>query len=316
MELTIQKAIDLFLLEQEIKGNSPKTIEFYRSTLGYFTDFFGTDKLVSDINLSVLNEYILMLRKRNKLSTHPFKPSVDKPIEKVSLQTYQRSLRVFLSFLYANDYIEHDFTKKFKLVKKDDKVIMPLTDEEIQIIVNYYSEKTPLNCRNKSILLLMLDCGLRLSEVVDLKIDNVYFDKNLILVTGKGSKQRMVPMGKRTKSCLMRYVTLYRPCADSQCKAMFFGKYNEPITENVIKMFFQRLKKNTGIERLKPHLLRHTFATLYMLDGGDLESLRILLGHTDLKTTQVYLHMANTHNIVQNNTLSHIDKIYIKRLKQ
>lgn len=211
MELTIQKAIDLFLLEQEIKGNSPKTIEFYRSTLGYFTDFFGTDKLVSDINLSVLNEYILMLRKRNKLSTHPFKPSVDKPIEKVSLQTYQRSLRVFLSFLYANDYIEHDFTKKFKLVKKDDKVIMPLTDEEIQIIVNYYSEKTPLNCRNKSILLLMLDCGLRLSEVVDLKIDNVYFDKNLILVTGKGSKQRMVPMGKRTKSCLMRYVTLYRP---------------------------------------------------------------------------------------------------------
>jgi integrase/recombinase XerC/integrase/recombinase XerD len=318
MHITLKKAIELFLLEQEVRGNSKKTIEFYCNTLRYFTDFFGEERNVSEITMTDINNYVLMLLKRDKFVNHPYKPTINNPIEKVSIQTYSRSLKVFLNWCYENEYTDKDLTKKFKLIKPEKKVIIPLYDDEIEQILSNYNEKSELGLRNKSIILLMLDCGLRLNEVVNLNLDDIFFDKNMVRVNGKGDKQRLVPMGKRTKECLMKYVTLYRPVPKlegTKCKSVFISKDKGPITADVIKMFMQRLRDKTGITRLKPHLLRHTFATLYVVDGGDLESLRIYLGHTDIKTTQRYLHLANTYMMTSNRQISHIDRVFLKRLK-
>ena len=312
MKITLKQGLDLFLIDQEVRGNAPKTILNYRQKVGYFLTYYGADKLAEEVTLEDLKQYLLSLHKRNKNINHPYKQEQDKPLQKETIKTYQRTLKVFLNYLYDEGYITTDFKRKFKLIKAEKKVIIPLMEHEIKLLFAHYNDRTEIGIRNNCYISLMLDCGLRISEVANLMIQDVNFDRNYLKVSGKGNKQRLVPMGTRTKSFMFKYHVLYRPHADDS-EHFFLTTENQPVTMNSIKCVFGRLKDSTDIKRLKPHLLRHTFATHYILNGGDLESLRMILGHSDLKTTQIYLHLANTHKILDQN-LSSTERIYGKKL--
>ena len=139
----------------------------------------------------------------------------------------------------------------------------------------------------------MLDAGLRLSEVLNLQISHVDFNQNYIfIVNGKGSKDRIIPLVPRLKKYLYRYTVLYRP--DNLQHDFLLCSMNtyEPLSKSCIRSLFARMHKHLTVSRFYPHLLRHTFATAYILGGGDLESLRIYMGHSDISTTQNYLHLA------------------------
>ena len=285
------EAFEMFIREQRIRRNSGATIEYYKISLDKFSDFAG-DIDVDELTIELYKAYTLHLLD-------------DTNLKSTSVHTYLRAVKAFYNWLIGEELIP-DCSRKLKLVKQDRKVIVPLSDDEIKKLLDCFGSDV-LELRNKCIVVLMLDSGLRLGEVVRLRLDDVY--DNFIVVNGKGSKQRVVPLGQTCRSLISEYVGNFRLGAPSSAR-LFISKYEEkPITQNAIHCFFDDLKVRTGISRLYPHLLRHTFATLYIIDGGDLETLRCILGHSTISITQIYLHLASNYKLAYQRHQSHLDNI-------
>lgn len=310
MNITLEKAVELFRVDQELKGNAEKTIEYYDNTLKYFVDYIGREILVQNITLSDLNNYILYQKNRPMLQNHPFKPKEDRPIKSISLQTYIRSVRSLFGWLYSEGYIIIDYRQKYKLPKANKPVIEVLSDDEIEKVIAAYNQRTEMGLRNLCIIALMLDSGLRRKETISIDYDEVHMSQGVIKVKGKGNKERLVPMGLYTKRLLMKYMNSYRSMPDYETKKLFISKNRKPVSENAIKQMFSRLRKKTKIERLHPHLLRHTFATRYLMNGGDIFSLQQILGHTSLDMVRRYSHLASAYLIQNYKRLSPLDNIY------
>lgn len=306
MDITVNSAYDLFLNDRMIFGTA-KTISYYEENLKRFMKFLSehickelNEIYMSEIPKTILKEYVLYLRKKPKNQGHPYHESKGK-IKNTTLNTYVRAVKVFFRWSYEEEYYPH--LLKIKLPKPDPEVIVPLYDYEVKQIDALFSERTEQGLRNLSMIHLMLDCALRLNEVVQLKIENLDFTKSLItLSTAKGNSFRPLPMPSKVKSYLYKYLILYRSF-NNNCNPSDFVfikiKTREPINDNVIKQLFTRIKKRTGIQRAHPHLLRHTFATSYIMGGGNLEFLRLLMGHTDYSITRNYLHLANQYTILK-----------------
>lgn len=283
-------AMGLYIEEQKYRGNSKYTIDYYNNALGMFKRWLGADFNVMDLDLSHFNAYKLFLLEMDSIT-------------RISVNTYLRAVKAFLRWLSDEQYI-NDFTSKIKLVKAERNVILPLSDDEINVLLSAF-DNSILGIRNLCIVLLMLDCGMRRNEVVRLNLNDINFDENYLIANGKGRKKRYVMFGDKTKI----YLQQYNKKGVSQGDNFFWTVDGLPITNNTIKMMFQRLKGKTGIQRLKPHLLRHTFATRYIINGGNLETLRILLGHSSINITQVYLHYATSQEILKKQHLSLADML-------
>lgn len=292
--MNVFNAYNEFMQEQKFRGNSKETISYYKICLNMFMDYCGRDLDIDDLDIILFKSYQLYL-------------SESKDIKRVSVRTYSRAVRVFYRYLYFEDIIDININK-LKLIKADKEVIMPLTDNEVKLLLNSFEPLTFLGERDKLMCMLMLDCGLRRGEVVNLKLSDIDKTKHTMIINGKGSKQRIVPFGKTVKNQLMRYLALRteKPCYSD---SLFLTIEREPITSNAIKMLFQRLKISSGISRLYPHLLRHTFATNYIIQGGNLEVLRVLLGHSSISITQIYIHLAAQMQLVNNKFDSHLDTL-------
>lgn len=304
--MKILDALELFIIDRELKGNSEKTLDNYRQQINYFIDYVGNID-TEEITLKNLRDFQFHISNKEKYDDHPFKINKQGKLSKVTIQTYLRQLRVFIKYLYEEEIIENDLTIKFKLPKAPKKVIDILNDDEKERILNYYSEKSELKLRNKCIIALMLDCGLRRTEVINLEYPNINYLNNYIKVSGKGDKERLVPIGLTTKKLLKKYSNM-RSLPEFQTKKLFIDKNRKPMTDNALKQVFSRLKKNTQIDRLHPHMLRHTFATDYLVNGGDIYSLQAILGHTSLEMVRKYLHLASSYIIANHKRLSPLDE--------
>lgn len=302
MNMNLQQAYDLFILSRE-EYCQDKTITNYKNNIRYFVSFMEDRRGVSankidieSIDKTDLSAYTLYLREKPKYKNHPFNIEMASPIAKRSIKTYQVDVRTFFNFLFNEEYIKTQLTKKYKIIKAESKVIVPLSMDDVDILDGLHNPKTEIGLRNLCMIHLMLDAGLRRSEVINLELNHVNFDHNYILVVnGKGCKDRTVPLAPRLKKMLCTYAIAYRPACDHDYFLCNGNLENTQMTENAVKMLFSRMKKHTELNRLYPHLLRHTFATAYIMQGGDLESLRMYLGHTDISITQKYLHLANQY---------------------
>lgn len=311
--ITIQSALELFLLDRELKGNTLKTIDNYKQQINYFIDFAGNIE-VNEIELQTLKEYQLHLSKKDRYDNHPFKIKENGTIEKITVQSYLRQLRVFIRYLYDEEYIKTNLCDKFKLPKAPKKTIDILNEEEKQKLLNSFTETSELQLRNKTIIALMLDSGLRRNEVISLEYDNLHFSYNYVKVTGKGDKERLVPLGITTKKLLLKYIN-YRSLPEYETKILFIDRNKRPMSDNSIKMLFARLRTKTKIKRLHPHILRHTFATDYLINGGDIFSLQSILGHTSLEMVRKYSHLASSHIIANHKRLSPLDEMQKRKYK-
>lgn len=297
--MTIAEAYDDFMYDQRVKNNSEATITFYTTFLGNFVEWVTRQLTnVEELTIKQYKDYVIYL------SHTDLKPS--------SVNCNLRAVKAFYNYLIDDDVIA-DCSRKLKLIKQTKQEIIPLSDDEIHKLLSCFDTSNTLELRNKCITLLMLDCGLRRAEVGRLRVVDVDFGQSSLLVNGKGDKQRLVPMGDTTRAALMDYSALVsdkRP--KSELSPFFLDRFGGGIDDNVIKMLFQDLKTRTGIARLHPHLLRHTFATLYLVDGGDLEVLRCILGHSSISITQIYLHLSSNYQLIRSKHHSHIDNLIIK----
>lgn len=291
--MTIERAVELFMVEQKFRNNTEKTVEYYKIALELFCQWLPDSASTDNLDIYTYKSYVIDLQARNISST--------------SVNSYTRAVKAFYNFLISEEIIP-DISRKLKLSKADKPEIEPLTDDEIMSLLSYFDEDNKLQLRNKCLVMLMLDSGLRRGETISLHIGNVNFCTNIMLVTGKGRKQRFVPLGEQSRLCLRKYVNFYRCCAEAS-EPLFVDRFGNPCNDNTIKQVFAKLKKYTGIERLHPHLLRHTFATQYIVNGGNLEMLRLIMGHSSITVTQIYLHLANNIKLMQETHNSHLDKL-------
>lgn len=320
MDITLKQAYDLFLNDRST-FSSDKTIDYYEENLSrflkYINDYDSSIEMLDDLPGNIFVEYVKYLRKRHRFEDHPTMPVSDEFIKNTTINTYCRAVKAFLRFCYEEEYL----TVKVKiprLPKSDAEQKIPLYVDEVKRIDSNFNLKTKLGLRNYCIVHLMLDAGLRCQEVVGLRFRDLLFDKNVIHVEiSKNCKSRVVLMCPRLKQHIYKYAVMYRHYDDSASERLsdeyvFLGIRNdEVITVNTIKQLFSRLKSRTEIERLHPHLLRHTFATSYIMGGGNLEMLRILLGHYDYSVTQNYLHLANQYKLMRAD-IYRLDPVFFK----
>lgn len=292
MKLT--KALDMFVNEKRSEGVSTATVSHYYRDIGYFIKFVD-DKDIEDLNQSDIVEFRLHLLNKTKNDNHNFKPSGGE-LSKVTINSYLRTLRTLLNYLHEYELIGKI---KVKLLKEPNKLIDVLEDHEISEIINM-PEKGWVQQRNKLMIYMMLDSGLRKQEILNLKVEYVDLLNDLIRIKdSKGSKDRNVPLGKLTKKLFMKYIRT-RPVLSDH---VFVTIDRIPMTEDSMKMVLQRLKEKHNYKKFNAHFFRHTFATKFLINQyeqtgmADIEQLREILGHESTKVTRRYLHIANQYLI-------------------
>lgn len=316
--MKITEALELFLVDQEIKGNSIRTIEIYTTYIDYLVRYLG-DIEIDTISKKTIIEYQLYLLNRNAFPIACVKQPKEKKLSRFTVNTYLKHLRTFFRWLYKNGYICDDIFKEY-VFPKVPKLVKPImSDEEIEEVLFDFSD-CMLGCRNKCIFLLMIDSGLRVQEVPGLDISDVMFEQNRILIRdSKGMKDRIVPITLYTKRELLRYLKFYRPTPYSiEEKAFFLSTDNIRITESAIKSLLFRIKNRLGLKKLNPHYLRHTFATRYIINGGDMTTLQMIMGHDDIDTTRKYVHLAKYYmkmDFDKYSSISYIAKNKSKKMK-
>jgi integrase/recombinase XerC/integrase/recombinase XerD len=307
--MTLNEAFDAFILDQRLRGNTDKTIRGYQ---GFLTRFIGWQTVTNgvtalpDLTLQHVQQYQLYI------DTKPAERSGGGKLTKRSVQTYMRHIKVFLTYCHEEGHHPEPIHHKIKLPKAERPVIEILTDEEIAAILAAFSG-TVNELRNRALIFMLLDCGLRLGEIVGINKQNINFDKGYIMVKGKGRKGRIVPIGEKVIFVMKEYLQSrgFSGIASGArgAEAFFLTANGTPITTGCISSLMGRLKKRTGIKRIHAHLFRHTFATNFLVHGlGDIYELSRILGHGEIKTTEKYLQLASYYTIMQNRRkLSYLD---------
>lgn len=295
--MKISNAIKKFLNYEKVKGSTDKTILNYKVRLNYFYEFLNKNIYVNKIKYEDYENFIIYLRKKEK----PNK----KKLSTYTIKQYARDVKTFLNYLYKQDLINIDFSKKLIVPKTSKKIIDILTFSDIEKIYAHYDKNSFFGCRNLLIITLMLDTGLRLSEVVNLCWSDFDFEKHLIKVFGKGQKERYVPL----TSTISAYFILYKRFFDIQISNnIFINAKGQQLSANAVELFIKRLKKSLNIKKLYPHLFRHTFATMFLMNGGNIYDLKIILGHTSLEMVENYLHLCTQLNIYKQAQFSPLTK--------
>lgn len=304
--MNLKDSYDLFVASRETYCSGP-TIDNYSNTVRYFLEYLeearscsAADIDINSIELFDLNQYSVYLKSKIKNEGHPFcTTEIKKTISSSTRYTYLRDMRTFFNYLFEEEIIDSNPVKKFKMPKRLGKVIEPLTVDEVSLIDEHLKSNKTSGIRNLCIVHLLLDEGMRTSEVYKLKVSDLNFRKNYIVIrNAKGTKNRILPLSAICKKYVSEYIENHRP--DVTHDYLICSVEGDPLTQSAIKGLFDRLKVSTGITRIYPHLLRHTFGTSFILGGGSLELCRHYMGHSDIKTTENYLHIANDFRFCEN----------------
>ena len=311
--LTIDNLISRYELSNRADGKSPSTIGWYTDMLMSFSGYVEKKIHYHDISaftVDTVRDYILYLRHKPKFQGHPYTPAQAKSISPKTVQCHVRALKAFSSWLYAEGYTPENRLKNLKIPRAPVTVIEPLTPEEIKKVTASINKKSPTGTRNYALFATLLDTGLRASEAAGITLSNLNLTNGYIKVMGKGSKERIVPIGKYIQMTLWAYIDKVRPDPISpDCNNLFLTQGGKPITVNTVKLVFSRLAKSSGVEHLHAHLCRHTFAINYLLNGGDIFSLREILGHTTLEMVNHYLHFTSSQITDQHHKYSPMDRL-------
>lgn len=293
--MILSAAYNNFIFAKRLQGCSEKTLECYAQVVHPLVQFLGTDTDLSDLTREKYNEYISLL--------------VSRKYSRSTLASYVRQLKVFLRWLESEYDLDLE-TSKLKVPRTYKKVVHIYSDSEIKTIFDTISaENDWLTARNRAMVALMLDSGLRQQEVCTLQSADILWKRCTLNVTGKGNKERVVPFGNLSKHFMMEYRQL---CPYSK-DYFFVGRRGDVVTADSVKHFIYKLSQQLPFE-FSSHRLRHNFATNYCLNQYekygqvDLYRLMILMGHEDIETTRLYLHHAN-QIIASVTAISHLDKV-------
>jgi integrase/recombinase XerC/integrase/recombinase XerD len=288
METTVSELINIFITTKKTEGRSEQTLFWYRKRLTYFAAHLGERAALKDLTLGSAREYVAALQSRDRRYTaHPMTPEREGGLSAATVHGHVRALKVFSRWLQEEGFTALDVLAKLKRPKLPETLIEVLTDQEIATLFADINPNCMLGARMYTIFMLLLDTGIRAEELCTLTVANTNTAENYIKVVGKGNKERKVNFGMATKKALLRYLTLWRP--ETEYNALFLTNDYKPFTYSALSQMIDHAGRRCGIPRLHTHLFRHTFAVRFLINGGDLVTLKTLMGHVDIATTQLYL---------------------------
>ncbi len=276
----VDQYINYLLVE---KGLSDNTIESYSSDLAVYLRFLKKNRIknISGADTAVILKHLIDLRSSG--------------LGAKSRTRHLIVLRGFYRFLAQEKIIKQDPSRIIDLPKGGLKLPDVLSVEEVKKLLNICDTKKPKGIRDAAMIELLYAAGLRVSELVNVKFQNVNMEACFVRVFGKGSKERVVPIGLYAKEKIDYYIKSSRPLLlkNMVSQYLFVARAGKPMTR---QGFWKQLKKYglmAGIKkRITPHSLRHSFATHLLEGGADLRAVQIMLGHVDISTTQIYTHVA------------------------
>lgn len=237
--------------------------------------------------------------KPDKITLHDLRAFIVWIIELGMIPTSQAriisGIKAFYKYLLMEDVIKSNPTELLEAPKISRKLPDILTMPDIDNLLNAIDLSSPEGPRNKAIIEVLFSCGLRVSELTTLKISNLYLNIDFIKVTGKGSKERLIPIGSHAKKALKIYMEQLRVKLDikkGEDDYVFLNRRGAHLTREMIFTIIKRLAAITGYQKqIGPHSFRHSFAT-YLIEGGaDLRAVQELLGHESITTTEIYTHL-------------------------
>lgn len=276
----IDKLIEDFLRYLLIdKGYSKNTISSYRQDLDRFNDYFN-NKNINDIDSNDLKNYI---------------KSLNKKLTEKSISRSISCLKSFYKFLIIEKVIKDNPTDGLYMPKVKKSLPNIMSVEDVTKLLDIKLDDH-FSYRNKAMLELMYATGLRVSELVELKLNDVDFSDDIVRIMGKGSKERIIPMGDFAKTYLEEYIYNHRNLMlkGNNCEYIFLNNHGKKMTRQGFFKIIKKLASDIGIStEISPHTLRHSFASHLLKYGADLRTIQELLGHSDISTTQIYTHVAN-----------------------
>lgn len=280
MQQFLKEYLTYIRLEKNLSENS---VESYKNDLSKFILHLMKTG-INDFNKvtpSVIADYFNMLRKQELSGS--------------TSARYLSALKGFFSYLYDQSYVENDPTEVLTSSRRRRKLPTVLSLKEINNILKMPDTGKPLGLRDRAMLELCYSSGLRVSELINLKMNDLLFSDEVIRVLGKGSKQRIVPVGKSAVRWVTEYLKKARPSLENKIRSqniIFLNRRGTKLSRMGVWKIFNRYTKDAGIKKeVHPHTFRHSFATHLVEGGADLRAVQEMLGHSDISTTQIYTHI-------------------------
>ena len=208
-------------------------------------------------------------------------------------------LKSFFKFLVFEGYLKSSPMSNIESPKLGRKLPDILNVEEISQMISSINIKEKFGQRNKTIIEILYGTGIRVSELIELNISNIFFKENLIRVLGKGDKERFVPIGLKAKKSIIDYINndrKYQKIEESSNDILILSKYGKKITRHMIFTLIKNISKKSGItKKISPHTFRHSFASHLLKNGADLRTIQLILGHENITTTEIYTHLDSKH---------------------
>jgi len=269
------------------KSLSPKTVEAYLSDVTKFAHFLAQndetidEEALKNASLQHIQNYLQQLFE-----------------EKVKASSQARavsSLKAFYNFLQYEKMIEQNPTELIEAPKIGRTLPDILSVSEIESILTAIDLSSAEGHRNKAIIEVLYGCGLRVSELINLKLSQLFFDENFIRIIGKGDKERLVPIGETAQKAVGHYIDGYRlklKIKKGMEDILFLNRRGAKLTREMIFMMVKELAQIAGIQKsISPHTFRHSFATHLIEGGADLRAVQEMLGHASITTTEIYTHL-------------------------
>lgn len=283
----LQKLLNEFLTYlKSIRGYSQNTVESYRIDLERFLNFLASKDIddFNDVSKMILSTYFSTLDAIG-LSTK-------------SIARNYSSIKSFFRYLHSNDYIENNPALKFKGPKIAVRPPEVLSLSEINKILDQPNPKTLLGLRDKAMLEFAYATGVRVSELINLKVNDLFISEEVVRVFGKGSKERLIPIGSHAIYWIDQYLIYVRPVLAKKLLSgnfLFLNNRGSKLSRMGFFKILRRYVKEAQIDKsVHPHTIRHSFATHLLERGADIRVVQELLGHTKISTTQIYTHIDRT----------------------
>ncbi len=265
------------------KGLAQQTVAAYGGDLAGFIDFLQDSGIeeASQVDATVLLRHLILLRKRG--------------LDARSRARHLVALRGFFRFLVHERLVENDPTRMIDLPKAGLKLPEVLSEPEVGRLLDAPDPSTPVGARDAAMIELLYAAGLRVSELVHLRVQDVNLEAGFVRVLGKGGKERIVPIGAHARQRIAAYLKTGRPAQLSGRAGphLFVARAGRPMTRQGFWKLLKKYAASAGLRKnVTPHMLRHSFASHLLEGGADLRAVQAMLGHADIATTQIYTHVA------------------------
>ena len=276
-----------------------------------FKNYLKLERGLSDNSIKSYDYDLVLFKKflvANKINDTPFncksetiKNYLYKSFSDKKSRSQARSIsaiKSFFNYLIFEGYIKESPISNIEAPKQEKKLPVVLTENEIKNLINSIDLNHDFGQRNKTIIEILYGTGIRVSELVNLKLSNIFFKENIIKVIGKGNKERFVPLGEIASNEMKIYINDRNQLKiDSKSSdILFLNRYGRRLTRSMIFKIISDASKRIGLDKkISPHTLRHSFATHLIKNGADLRTIQLILGHESITTTEIYTHLDTLH---------------------